>query len=137
MIGMVGHTETLLDEFSHPLGGPQLGGKTVGARTFLESRFQFLDLFRAEAGASPGLFGLAQSVPAPSEPVRVPATGRLAADLAATGDFGWAETFLEPLGGSPASLLEGIKITFLSFWKSHVTSDAAGTNIFTLFYRNQ
>jgi len=104
---VVTHPGPILDELTHPVRGPQPGGKAESFRAAFERALDLVQLRRAKLGWSSNALGLAQSSHTRLCQRPGPAADRLPMRAHRAGDLGLAQAFAQQSCRLHASLLQG------------------------------
>ena len=133
MARMVSHPSQVLDELGHPRQGPQIRPEALGARSLAQGPVELLQLLALQLRFAARPPGGAQSLRAALLPLPVPAADTLATDLESSGDRRKPLARAEQLGGSPASIFEGLEIASRMHKCFHASSIDEELEIVTVF----
>lgn len=104
---------------------PERGGVAKGfLRSGLQVSGQLHPIQRLEASLPSGPTGMFKRRFATLPPRLMPATGRLVANTKPPGHLGFGAALLEQVDGLDATLFQRRKVSFYTFWITHMNLDA-------------
>ena len=135
--GAIPHTSHALDHDGDSWQSPQIGGKTMSARTFTQGEINPLPVRRIELGRTPRSLGSVEPIHSALLPLRVPVTCALPADLKEPSYLRHDLTRSEKLGSAPPSLLQTFEVSSSATLQPHEGMPHRETALVALFCEDQ